>query len=105
MRSRSVLRCACLAAQRGRINIIVTDRSRNVAAGLGPGSRSARNTNRALRFTSRVRFIRESEPGPAPILRPLLGGFLDVGAGGLRSARKIDQIRQNVQGLVALRIK
>src|SRR2546423_2279553 len=38
------------------------------------------------------------------ILRPLLGRFLDVGAGGFWSAGKIDKVSENVQRFVPLRI-
>src|SRR5207237_1255428 len=41
---------------------------------------------------------------PPTELWPLLGVFLDVGAGGLRTVRKIDKVRQDVQRFVALRI-
>jgi hypothetical protein len=52
----------------------------------------------------RVRCIRSTRAEPASISRPLLGVSLDVGAGGLWPARKINKIGNNVERLVALRI-
>ena len=60
----SVLQSQSSAGHRGRISTFVTvlsNLNHNAVPGRGLGSRSGRNTNRVLRFTSRVRFIRESE--------------------------------------------
>ena len=43
-------------------------------------------------------------PRQKKILRPVLGVFLDVRGRGFRALRKIDKIRENVQGFVTLGI-
>src|SRR5256886_13723945 len=59
----SVLQSQSSAGHRGRISTFVTvlsNLNHNAVPGRGLGSRSVHNTNRALRFTSRARFIRET---------------------------------------------
>ncbi len=55
-------RSVFLGERRERINIIAMVHNRSADPGRGPGNRSVRNTNRALRFTSRVRLIRKRTP-------------------------------------------
>src|ERR1700682_1693901 len=100
MRWKSALPCTCLAAHRDRINIIVTVPNRSAEYCLGLDSRAVRNSNGHIR---RVLFTPETERQMS-ILRPLFGRFLDVGAGGFGSARKIDEVSKNVERFVAFRI-
>src|SRR5260370_17066755 len=100
MRWRSERPCACLAGHRERTNIIATGRSRSAEDGRGLGGRSAPNSSGNIR---RVLFIPETKRRMS-ILRPLLDRFLDVGAGGLWSARKIEKISKNFEPFVAFRI-
>src|SRR6202043_1827100 len=92
--------CAYLAPHRERTNIIATVPSRSEEPGRGLGSRSAPNSSAHIR---RVLFIPETKRRMS-ILRPLLDRFLDVRAGGLWSARKIDKISKNVERFVAFGI-